>query len=328
MTMTTTAPVTTARTTTWLEAGDRDVMQPGWKEALADSPSVDGVVLRPSALVAAVAGGGRFDRVIRHLSLATGVTARAAVTQLIASELRSLADALGAPARGGSGATRWAVGWADPRAAHDSVALFSDARALSRRAARSNVMVTVPATDAGLRTFEWLVAEGVPTHVALVPSPDRLRATVAAYVAGLQARLARRLPLAVDAVVSPAPMAVAADMDALAAEAWHTIEGRDTGTTLARLVESGAKPPRLAVPGAPLPGDDLAWAGVIRVLPADARGVMSVHHDDDAAVDEALAGEVAAYDILAEAVSAHVTVIQRELQNVVGCPICLEARGA
>lgn len=326
--MTTTAPVTTARTTTWLEAGDRDVMPLGWDESLTDSLSVDGVVLRPTALAAAVAAGGRFDRVIRHLALVTGVTARAGVTQLIASELQSIADALGAPAGGGNGATRWAVGWADPRAAHDSVALFSDARALSRRAARSNVMVTVPATDAGLRAFEWLVADGVPVHVALVPSPDRLRATVGAYVAALQARLARRLPLAVDAVVSPAPMAGATDMDALAAAAWHTIEGRYGGTTLAKLEESGAKPLRLAVPDPSLPGDDLAWAQVIRIVPADACRLVSIHHDDDAAVDEALAGEVAAYDSLDEAVSARVTVIRRELQNALGCPICLEARGA
>lgn len=325
--MTITAPVTTARTTTWLEARGRDVMQPGWEKELADSLRADGVVLRPSALAAAVATGGHLDRVIRHIVLATGVTARTAVTQLIASELQSLADGFGAPG-GGNGATRWAVGWADPRGAHDSVALFSDARALSRRAARSNVMVTVPATEAGLRAFQWLVAEGIPIHVALVPSPDRLRATVAAYVAGLQARRARRLPLAVDAVVSPAPMADASDMDALAAAAWHTIEGRYGGATLVKLVESGAKPLRLAVPGAALLGDDVTWAGVIRIAPADARGVVSVHDDDDAAVDEALAGEVAAYDTLDRAVSTQVTVIQRELQNTVGCPICLEARGA
>lgn len=62
--MTTRAPVTTVEARTWLEAGERDVIQPGWEKALAGSASVDGVVLRPSALAAAVATAGRFERVI------------------------------------------------------------------------------------------------------------------------------------------------------------------------------------------------------------------------------------------------------------------------
>lgn len=336
---------TTTDHTTWLEADAHDLLEASWAAALLDPSTADGIVLRPGALAAAVAAGGRFDRLIRHLALGTGVTPQDATRRLIAEELRVLADALTTPGTGI--ATRWAVSWADPRRAHDSVALFADARAISRRAARPNVMVTIPATHAGLRAFEWLVADGVAVHLAMVPSPERLRSAVAAYVAGLEARRTRHLPLAVDAVVSPAVVAGAADAEALAAAAWHTIEGRYGGVALDELRQAGAEPLRLAVPaqGISLPGDDLVWTHVIRVLPAATRTLAGApgspaavaatahvasaalgHDDDDAAVDDALAGEVAAYRSLDALVAGRVTAVQRALHVMVGCPVCIERK--
>jgi transaldolase len=60
------------------------------------------------------------------------------------------------------------------------------ARALHERIDRPNVMVKVPATDAGIPAIRTLTAEGRNINITLIFSLPRYRQVIDAYLAGLE----------------------------------------------------------------------------------------------------------------------------------------------
>ena len=64
------------------------------------------------------------------------------------------------------------------------------------RLARPNVMIKVPATDAGIPAIEELTARGVNVNVTLLFSSERYEQVIDAYLAGLERRLAAGDPVA------------------------------------------------------------------------------------------------------------------------------------
>ena len=70
------------------------------------------------------------------------------------------------------------------------------------RLARPNVMIKVPATEAGIPAIEELTARGVNVNVTLLFSVERYEQVIDAYIAGLERRVSRGQP--VDAIASVA----------------------------------------------------------------------------------------------------------------------------
>ena len=77
-----------------------------------------------------------------------------------------------------------------PDLADDTAATVEQAVALWNRLARPNVMIKVPATDAGVPAIEELTALGVNVNVTLLFSVARYEQVIDAYVAGLERRVA------------------------------------------------------------------------------------------------------------------------------------------
>jgi len=75
----------------------------------------------------------------------------------------------------------------DPGLAHDGPGTEEAARGLHERIARRNLMVKIPATEAGLAPIEAMLAEGRNINVTLIFSLDRYQQVMEAYLAGLEA---------------------------------------------------------------------------------------------------------------------------------------------
>jgi transaldolase len=75
----------------------------------------------------------------------------------------------------------------DPGLANDSAGTEEAARGLHERVARRNLMVKIPATEAGLAPIRQMIAEGRNVNVTLIFSLDRYEAVMAAYLDGLEA---------------------------------------------------------------------------------------------------------------------------------------------
>ena len=72
----------------------------------------------------------------------------------------------------------------DPRVAHDTAKTVAEARALQWLIARPNVMIEIPATDAGVGAITAATAEGISVNVTLVFGLRRYAAVIDAYLTG------------------------------------------------------------------------------------------------------------------------------------------------
>lgn len=75
-----------------------------------------------------------------------------------------------------------------PTLARDAEATVREARRIWDALARPNVMIKVPATQAGLPAITTLIAEGINVNVTLIFSIGRYRQVMDAYIAGLARR--------------------------------------------------------------------------------------------------------------------------------------------
>ena len=75
----------------------------------------------------------------------------------------------------------------DPRLAHDTDKTILQAIELWKIVDRPNVLIKIPATEAGLPAITAVIGDGISVNVTLIFSVERHRAVMDAYLAGLQA---------------------------------------------------------------------------------------------------------------------------------------------
>jgi transaldolase len=75
----------------------------------------------------------------------------------------------------------------DPRLAHDTDKTILQAIELWKIVDRPNLLIKIPATEAGLPAITAVIGEGISVNVTLVFSVERHRAVMDAYLAGLEA---------------------------------------------------------------------------------------------------------------------------------------------
>jgi len=181
-----------------------------------------------------------------------------------------------------------------PALAHDADATVTAARDLWGRVDRPNAMIKIPATLAGVDAIRRLTADGINVNVTLLFGLDAHAAVMGAYVAGLEERQRRRLP--VDHVASVASFFVSrvdTAVDRLLAErgrddlagraavanarlAYARAAALFASDRFGRLRRAGARPQRLlwASTGTKDPGysdvkyvEELAGPGVVNTMP-------------------------------------------------------------
>jgi transaldolase len=89
-----------------------------------------------------------------------------------------------------------------PDLADDTEGTIAQAAELWRRLARPNVLIKVPATDAGVPAIEELTARGININVTLLFSVERYEQVIDAYMSGIERRVQEGRP--VDHVASVA----------------------------------------------------------------------------------------------------------------------------
>lgn len=175
----------------WLDDLSRDLVRSGDLARLVDR-GVVGVTSNPTIFAAALAKGSAYDEQIADLA-ARGADVEQAVTEITTTDVREACDVLAgthAATDGQDGVVSLEV---DPRLAHDTAGTVASARSLWATVDRPNLMIKIPATDAGLPAITSVLAEGISVNVTLIFGLDRYRRVVEAWLAGLeQARAAGR----------------------------------------------------------------------------------------------------------------------------------------
>ncbi|MFJ8007265.1 transaldolase [Streptomyces fagopyri] len=169
----------------WLDDLSRKRITSGNLAELVATKHVVGVTTNPSIFQAAIGSGAGYEEQLAELAV-RGVTVDEAVRMMTTADVRAAADIL-RPVYDATGGRDGRVSIeVDPRLAHHTTATVAEAKQLAWLVDRPNVMIKIPATEAGLPAITEVVGLGISVNVTLIFSLERYRAVMDAYLAGLE----------------------------------------------------------------------------------------------------------------------------------------------
>ena len=186
----------------WLDTLSRELLDDGEFATLIAESAVTGATSNPTIFAKAITGSYRYDDQLRS-SVGAGIRDQQELFfELALDDVARAADLLRASYEASGGRDGFVSFECTPDLADDSAATIAQATGLWKRLARPNVMIKVPATEAGVVAIEELTARGVNINVTLLFSLARYEQAIDAYVTGLERRVAVGEP--VDTIASVA----------------------------------------------------------------------------------------------------------------------------
>jgi transaldolase len=178
----------------WLDYIHRRELRSGVFESQIRDQGVVGVTSNPTIFQQAFAAGDVYDSAIES-GIARHLKGDTLFEAIAIEDIQTACDLL-LPTYERSGGLdgRMSIE-VNPARAGDTSGTIQDGRRLHREVARPNVMIKVPATAAGLPAITELTAEGISVNVTLIFTLARHREVMEAYLAGLERRVALRLPI-------------------------------------------------------------------------------------------------------------------------------------
>jgi transaldolase len=162
----------------WADFIERDYLDNGFK-ALIKEGIINGATSNPSIFKSAILTSPAYQRQIEELS---GLDAKAKYEALAIYDIQKAADIL-RPLydKGDDGYVSIEV---DPMLCDDTAATVDEGRRLYKMIDRPNVMIKVPATEAGYGAMRALVSDGIAVNATLVFSKEQALAAADAFAEG------------------------------------------------------------------------------------------------------------------------------------------------
>ena len=180
------AALSAAGVSVWLDDLSRQRLQSGNLQELIDTKCVVGVTTNPSIFQKALAEGDAYDAQVAELA-ERGADVDATIRTVTTDDVRNACDVLRPQWEASDGVDGRVSIEVDPRLAHDTDKTVAQAVELWKIVDRPNVLIKIPATEAGLPAITAVIGEGISVNVTLVFSVERHRAVMDAYLAGLEA---------------------------------------------------------------------------------------------------------------------------------------------
>jgi transaldolase len=179
----------------WLDTLSRDLLETGAFAALVEECAVTGATSNPTIFAKAITGTDRYDAQLRKLA-ADGISDNRELFFAVALEdVRPAATVLRPAYERSQGTDGFISFECTPDIADDAEATIAQALDPWRRLHLPNVLIKVPATDAGVPAIEELTARGVNVNVTLLFSLERYEAVIESYLRGLERRVAAGKPV-------------------------------------------------------------------------------------------------------------------------------------
>jgi transaldolase len=178
----------------WLDSLSRELLDTGTFAALITDSSVTGATSNPTIFAKAITGSDRYDDQLRA-ARSRQRDPQQLFFELALDDVGRAADLLLKAYEAGGGRDGFVSFECTPDLAADTDATVEQALELWSRLARPNVMIKVPATDAGIPAIEELTARGVNVNVTLLFSVARYEQVIDAYITGLERRARDGLPI-------------------------------------------------------------------------------------------------------------------------------------
>jgi len=179
----------------WLDDISRERLASGNLADLVKNKHVVGVTSNPTIFQKALEKGTRYDEQLRDLAV-RAVSLEESVRLLTSFDVRWGCDVL-RPVFDRTGGKDGRVSIeVDPRIAHDTAKTTAEAKALWWLVDRPNVMIKIPATEAGIPSIAAATAEGINVNVTLIFSLARYDEVMDAYLTGLEQAKEKGIDLA------------------------------------------------------------------------------------------------------------------------------------
>lgn len=186
----------------WLDTLSRELLESGEFERLVRDLAVTGATSNPTIFAQAITRSDRYDEQLRS-AVRHGVRdPQELFFELGLDDVRRAADILRPVYERTSLCDGFVSFECTPDLADDSERTIAQALELFARLDRPNVMIKVPATDAGPRAIEELTARGANVNVTLLFSVERYEQVIEAYLRGLERRAEAGEPLGAIASVA------------------------------------------------------------------------------------------------------------------------------
>jgi len=185
----------------WLDNITRDLLNSGTLKRYIEELSVTGLTSNPTIFYQAFKNSTAYDVSIRE-ELALGKTGESLFFDLALADLTRAADLFLPVYSRTNGVDGWVSLEVSPLLAHDTPLTIAAARELSGRAGRPNLFIKIPGTKEGLPAIEEAIFAGVPVNVTLLFSREQYLAAAAAYLRGIERRIAAGLNPQVGSVAS------------------------------------------------------------------------------------------------------------------------------
>jgi transaldolase/glucose-6-phosphate isomerase len=170
----------------WLDYIRRSLMASGQLQRLIDEDALRGLTSNPSIFQKAIGGSDEYDEAIEAmLDDDPSLGARDLYERLAVEDIQRAADVL-RPVYDETGMDGVVSLEVDPHLARDTEGTIEEARRLWSAVDRPNLMIKVPATEAGIPAIEQLLSEGINVNVTLMFSLDHYEQVAQAYLRGLR----------------------------------------------------------------------------------------------------------------------------------------------
>jgi transaldolase len=185
----------------WLDNITRGLLTSGTLARYISDFAVTGLTSNPTIFEHAIGNADFYDEAIRRKG-AEGKSGEALFFELALEDLTRAADLFRPVFDATGGVDGWVSLEVSPLLAHDTVNTIKAAAALHARAARPNLFIKIPGTPEGLLAIEESIFAGVPVNVTLLFSRAQVLAAAAAYLRGIERRIAAGRDPAIGSVAS------------------------------------------------------------------------------------------------------------------------------
>jgi transaldolase len=165
----------------WIDFLSRDLIESGALAGAMADDSVVGVTSNPTIFAKALASDAYDQQIVTSNGTTKDIFLALAMRDV--ENACQLLHPVWERTAGGDGYVSIEV---DPRLAHDSDATIDEAASFHQAINRPNLLVKIPATDAGLVAIEEMTAHGYSINVTLIFSLTRHREVIEAYLNGLE----------------------------------------------------------------------------------------------------------------------------------------------
>src|SRR5271165_5419775 len=173
----------------WLDNITREILDNGTLRRYINEFAVTGLTSNPTIFDEAIGTTNAYDDAIRGKA-STGKSGEALFMELALEDLRRAADLFRPIFDATDGVDGWVSMEVSPLLVKDTSGSIEAAADICRRAQRPNLYVKIPGTPEGIPAIEESIFDGVPINVTLLFSREQYVAAAAAYLRGIERRIA------------------------------------------------------------------------------------------------------------------------------------------